>query len=385
MAALLPILFGLVAIVIAWVVRNNRRERLSRTAAALGMELSEQGFFRSEEVLSGAHRGRTVRLRYWRQSSGKSSHPRTTVTISGLHPRFSVAREGLLSGVLGQTQGDVQLGDAALDAKAVLRGPEPLLRARLDATARASLLTLLKHRDVKADFGELTYCANRHPTSADEVRALLAPACDLADALGQGDATLEELLRPAEQDPEQGVRLRCLLAILVSGEPDLRARAAAVAQGARTAAERALGPLLSGDRARIAALRGEALHKVAALDPSTIADHLRRAGAEDALMSLLGAESAELKVPAIQALGAIGTVRAVEPLLPLTEGMLTSPALKQAARAAVQSIQGRLGDVSAGSLSVVDGGATAGALSVSGEAGALSEARRPAPVPERGA
>ena len=376
MELLLPVIAALCGLAIAWFVRENRRNKLTVAAAALGLDMSEEGFFGSEHRLKGQYRGRAVNLRYWRQGSGKSSHPRCTVTLSGLHPRFSVAREGMLSGVLGDTQGDVQIGDAALDARAVLRGPEVLLRARLDAAARLTLLGLLRFRDVKSDYGELTYCSPKHPTTADEIRALLDPGCDLADALPPQDPTLEDLLKPACEDPESIVRLRCLLVILDGGDAALRARAAAVAAKGSTAEERAMSALLSEEPAAIARISEPAICALALLAPDRVVKVLERVRAEASLLDLARSGALEAKITAVQALGAVGTVRAVEPLLPLTEGLLNDSNLKRVARQAVQAIQARLGDVSAGSLSLVDRGAAAGGLTVSGEAGALSEVRR---------
>ncbi|MGC4114838.1 MAG: hypothetical protein QM765_09555 [Myxococcales bacterium] len=75
--------------------------------------------------------------------------------------------------------------------------------------------------------------------------------------------------------------------------------------------------------------------------------------AEKALLGLLAHESAKVKVAAAAALAKVGTVRAVEWLLPLTQGVLAG-AVGDAAREAVRAIQARLGDADAGRLSVVD-------------------------------
>ena len=91
------------------------------------------------------------------------------------------------------------------------------------------------------------------------------------------------------------------------------------------------------------------------------------AAAEDGLLRLLAREAAEVRAAAARALGQVGTVRAVEPLLALTTGLLASPSVKQAAREAVARIQSRLGDAEAGRLSLAVPSGDAGALSLAGD------------------
>jgi HEAT repeat protein len=101
------------------------------------------------------------------------------------------------------------------------------------------------------------------------------------------------------------------------------------------------------------------------------------AAAEEGLLRLLTREAAEVRAAAARALGQVGTVHAVEPLLALTEGLLTSPSVKQAARQAVARIQSRLGDAEAGRLSLAVPAEGAGALSLPGEERAGGELSLP--------
>jgi len=103
----------------------------------------------------------------------------------------------------------------------------------------------------------------------------------------------------------------------------------------------------------------------------TIADALASLGdarAETALLRLLERESGSVRRAAAAALGQIGTVRAVESLFPLTEGLLPS-GVKIAAREAIAKIQARLGDAEPGRLSLVAEGPAEGALSVAKDGG----------------
>jgi len=88
------------------------------------------------------------------------------------------------------------------------------------------------------------------------------------------------------------------------------------------------------------------------------------AAGESMLLDLLKADAVAVKVAAAKALGAVGTVRAVEPLLPFTQGLFAAGELKDAARDAVRGIQARLGEVEAGGLSVVDERVGEGGLSL---------------------
>jgi hypothetical protein len=84
---------------------------------------------------------------------------------------------------------------------------------------------------------------------------------------------------------------------------------------------------------------------------------------ERCLLQLLAGEETEVQIAAAQALGTVGSVSAVEPLLPLTKGFGRGP-LRDAARGAIASIQSRLGDVQAGRLSLVEHDALAGAVAL---------------------
>lgn len=74
-------------------------------------------------------------------------------------------------------------------------------------------------------------------------------------------------------------------------------------------------------------------------------------GAEPALLRLLADPSPTVQQAAVEALAEAGSVRAVEPLLPLSRGLVPG-ALRNAARAAIAQIQARLGNVEGGRVSL---------------------------------
>lgn len=97
---------------------------------------------------------------------------------------------------------------------------------------------------------------------------------------------------------------------------------------------------------------------------------LKSPRSELALLQLLSDEETDVKIAAAEALGAVGSIAAVEPLLPLGKGFGRGQ-LRQAARGAVARIQSRLGDADAGRLSLAEDDELAGAVALA-DAEALS-------------
>jgi len=99
--------------------------------------------------------------------------------------------------------------------------------------------------------------------------------------------------------------------------------------------------------------------------------HLGDVRAEPPLLRLLGSGSESVWRAAAEALGKVGTIRAVESLYPLTERML-SLGLETTAREAIARIQARLGDAEAGQLSLHAHAPAEGGVSIAQEAGGPS-------------
>jgi len=94
---------------------------------------------------------------------------------------------------------------------------------------------------------------------------------------------------------------------------------------------------------------------------------------EQAAIEALEAADDGVRVAAARTLAKIGTVAAVEPLLPLTKGILPAGELRAAAAAAVRAIQSRLRPGERGSLSVTEILSADGSLSLpEDEAGRVS-------------
>ena len=142
--------------------------------------------------------------------------------------------------------------------------------------------------------------------------------------------------------------------------------------GLKRAAVAAVSRAKDADRAlEIAALASETDAALCEAVATTLGQ-LGDARAEGALIKLLDREEPAVRLAAAKALGLVGTVHAVEPLLPLTRGLLGDDKVREAAQDAVRRIQLRLGDAEAGRVSIAKVEDVAGAVSVAADGGELS-------------
>lgn len=94
---------------------------------------------------------------------------------------------------------------------------------------------------------------------------------------------------------------------------------------------------------------------------------------EELVLRFLREGPDELQLKAAETLGVIGSVRAIEYLVPYTKGLLGLGQMARAADTAISKIQSRLGPRDRGTLSMSDSTPTEGALSPTPEKGALSD------------
>lgn len=107
---------------------------------------------------------------------------------------------------------------------------------------------------------------------------------------------------------------------------------------------------------------------------TAIAQTLKRLGkteSEPTLLALLNHSSEAVRVQAAEALSTVGTTRSVESLLRISSES-GSADLKSTAHSAARRIQGRLGDVEAGQLSLLEPVGEVGSLSLATQQGELS-------------
>jgi len=367
--------------------REKKQSAWRRVADQFGLRFQPGGWF-SKDVLSGEIDGQDVFVDTFTTSSGKSQQTWTRV-----QSRYSVAsgikigREGVLSGLGKIFKGDdIQIGDSVFDDAMLLRGPERTLRARLDHRSRATVLELLEDSALAVEDGVVRWQKMKTVVEAHELGAAISQTVKLSLALDCRAMDVEgRFLDILRRDPEPDVRRRCLEQLLEgAGEAireealDLarvddspRVRLVAVQQGLRHADSVTWDDLKPFARSPETSLRVFAAELVG--------KHAL-AGAQSALLAMLDSDDPPIQIAAAGALEVVGGREAVEPLLPLTKGLLTDVDLKTAARAAVESIQARLGAGGQGGLAVVDAAARAGQLSVVAGEGRLSEATEAAPA-----
>jgi hypothetical protein len=211
-----------------------------------------------------------------------------------------------------------------------------------------------------------------HPDAALRVASATALGDEAAGALVAvaRDRTVAEEVRVRAV---QQLASRCSRAATVQRLDDLLAsEAVSLPMAVLTAVAVALGELKHADSVpRLAALAPPADARLGLALARVLGD-LGDASVELALLTLLAMDDDAVRTAAARALGRVGTVAAVELLLPHSKGLLTDGDVKRAARDAIAAIQSRLGDVEAGRLALADGTADAGGLSLAQQPGQLS-------------
>lgn len=437
MEALFPILVGAIAASVAYLVTSFRRqaqmEAWQRTAQQLGLDHVTTTAARLFDggSLEGDSGVLHVRLEPYRR--GKYEHG-TRIVVTGFGHGYGglwLRREGLASAFEKNLAGEreIELGDEAFDREVYVLGQPAMAFAALGPDARPPIARLLAGRvaappgqpvSVDASLGgdklEVRVRENGFSSgNRERLAAILGSVLDAARPLVVRGELPVRIARNAEQEPDDGARLKAvtflsrefpthpatqerLRAALVDPSDEVRLRAATmlgeagretllelatgVAAGAcAPRAIAALGPRLTPeDLVRIlrAALAAGIVRRETTLACLELLSQHGTAEAEPVALEALAVDDAAIVAAAARALGRVGSVAAVAPLL---EAGGRGP--RSACRQAIAEIQARLPGAGAGQLSIAGG--EAGALSLAdGEAGQLSLAgveASPLPVP----
>jgi hypothetical protein len=380
-----PVAFVLIAAVLGLSVvgaglssQKKRHEAWGRLAGQLGLTLTTGRFLtltgRDMDRVTGELEGLQVSVYLFHDSAGENSNVRTGFKVSGggLPRSLTLKREGAGAAIGKLFKGeDIQIGDPSFDRTALVRGDTFTARAALNERARKQLAGFLSEGGRLED-GELQFdvsgSLNDAQVAAQRLRQMVALA-GVITAEGTGERALA---RNAVMDPLPAVRASCLEALLRTGRMD----------ELRTATARRCLTDPSAEVATIAALAlgAEGLPRLQRLVDEPGVPHMLRLEAlkalgvqsEERVLALLEAPDLAVKVAAVRALYEVGTLGAVEHLLPLTQGLLTDGDLKREARNAVDAIQARHGG-ERGAFTLADATPEGeGALSLTGDAGALS-------------
>lgn len=319
---------GIAGAAVAWVLRGDSKRATWRVEAEA---------FRQAAWLLGA---------------------RLTRTSAGEH-ELEVAFDDVVvrveSGALGLTQW--RQVRYAVEGVPDLKGAAPALVEQAQSAIRA----LAEHGEAKLRGGRLELIVPRRAAAAKAVEAAARAMARAANELRTLGEERRASLEKAIADPATrrqaflelaaafpAVAARIAPSLLVAPDPVVRAVAAAQLGEAGLTTLRAL--LESEDAEAIVA---------AASAPGLARD----AEAEESLIAQLRHPLAQVRIAAAAALGASGSVRAVEPLIRETHGILVDPDARKAALDAIAAIQSRLPNAEPGRLTLTEP-TEAGALSL---------------------
>lgn len=319
----------------------------------------------------------------------------------GLIPKdLSLGRPG---GRLGAPERDLEIGDPDFDQRVAIYGHEFTALALLDPQTRSMVAELVVRYRINIARGRIEYFGE-HPLPEPSIHF---PLINEMLSLGQRlilapEEVPRRLAYNLEHEPIAGVRrhlaralfgghptnpivIECLSRYVSDEDPLVRF----YAESSNPETGRAFLEHAVSNTEFALSLRAFAAHRlgprqVAALIPELTEavpllvqamDALRRFGSSElaaAAMPVLANPHDRAKVAAAAALGVLGDLHAVAPLLVLRDGLLHSSEVKRAAQDAVAAIQGRHGHPADGALSVA-AESEVGALSEDAGAGALSE------------
>jgi hypothetical protein len=330
---------------------------------------------------------------------------RMRITVSGVARGLSLRTEGLATRVQKRfgLDRDIQTGDVGFDADFMIVGDGAVAHAVLDADTRGALRRLFGAQDSSTlAAGTLSVDFARTTLDAKDLEQMLA----LAQGLVEPDDVGARIARNALEDRVDGVRRRCLLALLegygghaatrdavrraradasedvrleaalASGEealPVLRALAlSGESEACAARAIRALGSRLEAAEARRLLERGLARRRLAVtIACIEVLGEPGRGSAEVEKLLIgrcLGDADQGVRSAAAVALGRTGTVAAVLPLQAAAGE--TGGALGRAMRDAAREIQSRLLGAERGQLTVSS--AEGGTVTLAAEGGELS-------------
>jgi hypothetical protein len=413
MVPLLPLIAAGLVAPLMFVVRRLRfqgRMQLWRKAAAQA-QLTDLGV-RSELFRASLH-GRSGELRVTLTSYRRGRYERGTRIQVDTGTRVSLRLEGVGTALGKRLVGlrELEIGDSAFDEACFIEGPTALVLGVLTPERRRALPTILRgyvpvgasSADVRVSFlnGVLQADVREHWFSPSfivpellksmlEIARGLAPPPDLARRLADNfrsepmpgvrlqllltlarefpeHPATRELLRAACEDPSDEVALRAAIALGDEGSATLRALVGRrdAADSCRARAVSALGEQLAP--AEAAARLRSALGSRQLLTAVACVERLARPDStaeEPPLLQTLRDTDDRVRLAAVRALGAIGSVQAVAALRELSAA---GTELRSAARQAIGEIHSRLTGAAPGQLSLA--GVETGSLSFADDEG----------------
>ena len=403
----------LTALAVVWSVRMTRRLRREYQQATEGIGTAAfylQMGYKPRTLLEQVIEGLPVKVVLAKKGSGKF----TVVEVDcsgGIPSQIAVGSSNNYYVELSSLP-ECSSGDETFDRVAQIKGEESAVLALLNTNARAAIAELqaehcetLTNRSVAVINGHVLFMQPKKFRSDAKMRDAAKRVVELAHTISVGESIPRCLLNNFESESNENIRYRNLEVLLAEFRASDEAKAGAEMAlespdlklrifGAKHCGKEGLAALeaISTDpdvasEHRVAAIDtlrklgdSSALHALLAslegpdaVVTAAIAKFVGVVGDvehEPTLAGLLGHADEAVKVAAAEALGSIGTVKAVEPLLKLRR--TGEPVLSATAKYAIYLIQKRVGDVDGGGLSVSEAGGTSGGLAVTADEGELS-------------
>ena len=366
-----PILAALLPVAAAMAMA--RRARRARVVARVAALLAEEGLQRSELIESG---GGTSLLGTWggapvsaliESSFFAFDAVSITLTVHDACPGLSARFVG--KGYEPRMADEVETGDLQFDERFAVRARTFDALVRLSPPVRDAIRQLLSW-GWTLDDGALTLKMSWSGLGMLRHEVWQPAVLKLRSALDSSPSELHRRLAMAE--PALEVRYQLVRALVAFGPAFVRRTLPPEAARDENLPLAALAAALLGDGAAWDAAPRWCQVQVVTDAPVAVAALHQARRDEAALLALLNHSEISVVLPAITALGVIGGRGAIEPLLLLLSGRVFTGPAQEAARAAITTIQGRLGGAERGQIAIIEAPAEAGAVEVVGTAGAVS-------------
>jgi len=206
----LPVLFGGLLLWIAFMRHRQRLRDWQEAAVTCGlqvMEVAEWG-----QQLTVGKGPLEVKIE---PCGNKGQSTRIIVSVPGSTDFYSVSirREPLL-----RRAREIEIGESSFDSTFLLEGPAPQVLALLDAEMRSLLIEVNTECQLEISAGAL----RAEDMSDEQVPYVLPLLLDIGRRLTQTTNVPQRLAENAHRDPEDGVRLRNLLALIGEHSRDPR-------------------------------------------------------------------------------------------------------------------------------------------------------------------
>lgn len=390
---------------VAWIAALSRRAAQQASWAKVAEQRRlrfVQASWPTPARIEGSIDDLSVTIQTFSTGGGKNRRTFTRAVVRGatIPASLKLSAEGIGTSIAKAFGGqDIATGDARFDSRIRVQGGEALCRAALSGEARDAAVAAASAARFEVSDGAVSVAYRGIITDGVALDGLLSLTLTLARALAAAPPEpLMGLVMRIQEDPDENVRRVALETLIThySQEPRVQQLLSELVEGSELhLAILSAMALPSGGARELsravesanldAALRARALRAWSRRDPEAasrwlgsaqwlqapselaaaacgLAESLLGQAAEPMLLKILSREEESLQLAAVQALGSVGTVNAVEKLLPFSNRIIRGE-LGNVAKASIQQIQSRAVGADAGWVSLASNVSEAGGLS----------------------